>query len=80
MAVTCVGTSISPIIFSALFAFSIDGSHPFPFDYHLVFYVIGTMRLAVAGMAWTKINDTQGCMEKYALLSENGGELGRQKG
>eukprot|EP00904_Undaria_pinnatifida_P000581 jgi/Undpi1/10523/HiC_scaffold_29.g12973.m1 len=59
IALTSLARTISPVIFSAMFAFSIDGSHPFPFDFHLVFYLIGTMRLAVAFMAWNKINDTE---------------------
>ncbi|CAN0591569.1 unnamed protein product, partial [Laminaria digitata] len=42
--------AISPILCSALFAFSIDGHHPFPFDYHLVFYLLALLRLTVALM------------------------------
>lgn len=59
MALTSVARSISPVVFSTMFAFSIDGSHPFPFDYHFVFYLIGTMRLVVAFMAWNRIQDTE---------------------
>eukprot|EP00904_Undaria_pinnatifida_P000576 jgi/Undpi1/10519/HiC_scaffold_29.g12969.m1 len=56
---TSLARTISPVVFSTMFAFSIDGSHLFPFDFHLVFYLIGTMRLAVAFMAWNKISDTE---------------------
>eukprot|EP00904_Undaria_pinnatifida_P000573 jgi/Undpi1/10516/HiC_scaffold_29.g12966.m1 len=52
--------AISPMICSVLFAFSIDGDHPFPFDYHFAFYLLATLRLVVACMAWNRINDTQG--------------------
>eukprot|EP00904_Undaria_pinnatifida_P000540 jgi/Undpi1/10487/HiC_scaffold_29.g12937.m1 len=52
--------AISPMICSVLFAFSIDGDHPFPFDYHFAFYLLATLRLAVACMAWNRIKDTRG--------------------
>lgn len=51
--------AISPIICSALFAFSIVGDRPFPFDYHLVFYLLAVVRLAVAYMGWSTINGTR---------------------
>ena len=55
--VSSVSNTIAPIIFATLFAFSIDGDRPFPFDYHCAFYSIGAVRLAVAVLAWNRIND-----------------------
>ena len=52
-----LANTIAPIIFATLFAFSIDGDRPFPFDYHCAFYSIGAVRLTVAVMAWNRIND-----------------------
>ena len=68
-ALTSLARTISPVVFSAMFAFSIDGSYLFPFDFHLVFYLIGTMRLAVALMAWNKINDTE-VMREWNVISD----------
>lgn len=58
--------SISPVFFSALFAFSIDGNHPFPFHYHLAFYCIALVRLTVAYMGWNRICDN-GTVGKESL-------------
>ncbi|CAN0481479.1 unnamed protein product, partial [Scytosiphon promiscuus] len=44
--------AFAPVSFSVLFAFSIDGNHSFPFDYHLVFYVLALINLAAACMSW----------------------------
>lgn len=40
-----------------MFAFSIDGDRPFPFDYHIVFYFLALLRLTVAYLGWNTIND-----------------------
>lgn len=49
---------ILPVFFAAMFAISIDGDRPSPFDYHLVFYLLASIRLIVACMGWkrTKTN------------------------
>ena len=47
--------AISPILCSSLFAFSIQGHHPFPFDYRLMFYIMASLRLTVACMGWNAI-------------------------
>lgn len=52
--------AISPVICSSLFAFSIDGDHPYPFNHYLGFYVVALLRLTVACMGWNRINDTGG--------------------
>lgn len=70
MAVGSLASAISPVFFSVLFAFSIDGRHPFPFDYNLVFYVIGTIRLTVAWLAWNKINDSEGSKKRAVRLEK----------
>ncbi|CAN0487349.1 unnamed protein product, partial [Scytosiphon promiscuus] len=49
---TCVGRALSPVLFSALFAYSIDGDHPFPFGSHLACYCLALIRLAAAWMGW----------------------------
>ena len=54
--VGALGKAFSPMFFSALFALSIDGDRPFPFDYHLVFYLLGLLRLTVACMGWNIID------------------------
>ena len=56
--VGALARALSPMVFSALFAFSIDGNRPFPFDYHLVFYLLGLLRLAVACMGWNLLDGT----------------------
>ena len=56
-AVAAFTKAISPVLCSALFAFSIDGNKPFPFDYHFTFYLLTVMRLVVAWMGWNKINN-----------------------
>ena len=56
--VCALARAFSPMFFSALFAFSIDGDRPFPFDYHLVFYILGLLRLAVACMGWNLLDGT----------------------
>ena len=50
---------ISPIICSALFAFSIDGRHAYPFNYHLTFYLLAFSRLAAACMGWNEITNDE---------------------
>lgn len=54
--VGALGRAFSPMFFSALFALSIDRDQPFPFDYHLVFYLLGFLRLTVALMGWNMID------------------------
>lgn len=54
---TSVARSISTATASALFAYSIDGNHPFPFDYHLAFYCLALIRLTVACLGWNRICD-----------------------
>eukprot|EP00904_Undaria_pinnatifida_P005739 jgi/Undpi1/2295/HiC_scaffold_13.g05679.m1 len=57
-AVTAFTKALSPVLCSVLFAFSIDGNKPFPFDYHFVFYLLTVMRLVVAWMGWNKITNS----------------------
>ena len=57
---SCVARSLSPVLFSALFAYSIEGHHPFPFDYHLAFYCTAFVRLTVACLGWNRICDIDG--------------------
>jgi len=54
MATTISGVSrmVAPAAWSALFAFSIEVPRPFPFDYHLAFYVMGALRVLKAYLAW----------------------------
>ncbi|CAM9296394.1 unnamed protein product, partial [Hapterophycus canaliculatus] len=41
MTVGSLAKAVGPAFLSAIFAWSIDGEwRPFPFDYHLVFYVL----------------------------------------
>ncbi|CAN0428093.1 unnamed protein product, partial [Laminaria digitata] len=54
MTSSSLARSLSPVIFSALFAYSIDGDHIFPFDYHLAFYCNAFIRLAVAVLGWNR--------------------------
>lgn len=54
--VASLARAVAPIFFATLFAFSIDGDRPFPFDYHCVFYLVATIRLTVACMGWNRIN------------------------
>ena len=58
--VSALAGAFSPMFFSALFAFSIQGDRPSPFNYHLVFYLLGLLRLAAAYMGWSIIDDTGG--------------------
>ncbi|CAN0383100.1 unnamed protein product, partial [Laminaria digitata] len=50
--VSAISTMLSPIICSALFAFTIDGHHTFPFNYNLTFYFLAFSRLVSACMGW----------------------------
>lgn len=44
-----------PSVCSALFALSIDGDRPFPFDYHFIFYFIALLRLLVGYIGWNVV-------------------------
>lgn len=61
--------AISPILCSSLFAFSIEGHHPFPFDYRLVFYLLASLRLTVACMGWNKIRGSTEGMERLETVT-----------
>lgn len=51
--VASVASAVGPPVWSALFAVSIGGDrHAFPFDFHLTFYLMAALRLAVACYAW----------------------------
>ena len=70
MTTTSVARSLSPVCFSALFAYSIDGEHPFPLDYHLAFYCIGLIRPTVAYMGWNRIGDDSGAGGDKPMFGE----------
>ena len=70
MAVDSFASAISPIVLSVLFAFSIDFNNPFPFDYHLVFYLLGTTRLTVGWLAWNRFGDSEGT-DKHIFLPDD---------
>lgn len=57
---------------SALFAFSIDGDHPFPFDVHFVWYILAILRFIVGLLGWNTIRDDAA---GHAENSENTLEL-----
>eukprot|EP00904_Undaria_pinnatifida_P000564 jgi/Undpi1/10508/HiC_scaffold_29.g12958.m1 len=57
MTTTSISRAISPVFASMLFAWSIDVSLPFPFDYHLAFYFLALIRLTVACLGWNRICD-----------------------
>ena len=62
--------SLSRVVFSALFAYSIDGNHPFPFDHHLAFYCVALFRLTVACMGWNRLCDKDGVGEAVMIFGE----------
>ena len=47
-----VAMMVGPAVWSSLFAFSVEGNRPFPFDFHLTFFAIATLRLVVAILSW----------------------------
>lgn len=49
--------AISPMACSALFAFSINGNHPYAFDCHSVFYLLAATRLVAGWFGWNTITD-----------------------
>lgn len=57
MTCTSLARSISAIVFSSLFAFSVNNNHTYPFDYHLAFYLVALTRLVVAWLGWSRIRD-----------------------
>ena len=63
-AVSSVGKAVGPAAFSALFAFSIDGEHPFPLDFHLAWYTVAIVRLLIGLLAWNTIRDGKGYEER----------------
>lgn len=70
MTVDSLARSISPIVCSSLFAFSIHGNNIFPFDYHLVFYLLALVRLAVAGVGWNGIHEAASVGNPAAMLKQ----------
>lgn len=70
MMVSSFARALAPVACSALFAFSIDGDHPFPFDYHLVFYLLGALRLTVALMGWYRITGAASEETRSLMLDE----------
>ena len=60
MTISSIGMVAGPIFFSALFAFSIDGERPFPFDVHLVWYTLAILRFVVGLLGWSTIRDDYG--------------------
>ena len=55
--ITSVTRAISPIVSASVFAWSINANHGFPFNHHLVFYLLGAMRLIAACLGWNRITD-----------------------
>ena len=57
---SCVARTLSPVVFSALFTYFINGSHPFPFGYHLALYHLALIRFTVVCMGWNRLCDNDG--------------------
>eukprot|EP00904_Undaria_pinnatifida_P003321 jgi/Undpi1/12990/HiC_scaffold_7.g02654.m1 len=55
--ITSVAKAASPIVSASVFAWSINANHGFPFNHHLIFYLLGTMRLIAACLGWNRITD-----------------------
>ena len=70
MTMAAVSRTVSPIACATLYAYSINSDQPFPFDYHLVFYLLAFTRLAVACMAWNKIKDVESVETPVLSLAE----------
>eukprot|EP00904_Undaria_pinnatifida_P000534 jgi/Undpi1/10481/HiC_scaffold_29.g12931.m1 len=49
--------AMSPMAFSTLFAFSVNGSYPYLFDYRFPFYLLALVRLVAGCTGWNKITD-----------------------
>ena len=64
MAMGALSRTIPPIVCSALYAYSIDGDHPFPFDYHLSLFLLASGRLVATCMGRNIMNDNK---RKYEL-------------
>lgn len=47
-----VAKAAGPIGFGALFTWSIDSNHSFPFDFHMVFIIIGISLLLMIGLSF----------------------------
>ncbi|CAN0453049.1 unnamed protein product [Ascophyllum nodosum] len=60
MTIGSIGKAVAPAACSALFAFSIDGDRPFPFDVHLVWYTAAVLRFVVGLLGWNTIRDDGG--------------------
>ena len=70
MTMSSIARSISPLISSALFAYSVGGDHPFPFDYHFAFFFLALVRLAVACMGWNRVCDNGGVGVNAVIFGE----------
>eukprot|EP00904_Undaria_pinnatifida_P011620 jgi/Undpi1/7589/HiC_scaffold_23.g10062.m1 len=54
-----LGKAISPIVCSALFAVSINGNRSYPVNHYFVFYLLASMRLSMALLAWNYGSDNK---------------------
>ncbi|XP_065178177.1 uncharacterized protein LOC135808864 [Sycon ciliatum] len=56
MSMTGCFRSLAPLACGSIFAWSIDGEHVFPFDYHLVFFLLSFLFLCTS-IASTRVSD-----------------------
>ena len=70
MTTTSISRAVSPVFASTLFAWSIDGGLPFPFDYHLAFYFLALIRLTVACLGWNRICDNGAVGRNRVIFGE----------
>ncbi|CAM9131751.1 unnamed protein product, partial [Laminaria digitata] len=52
MAMGALAKAAGPIVSSTVFAWSINGDHPFPFDCHLIFCIFSLGMVVVTAMTW----------------------------
>lgn len=70
MAMGSLSRTVSPVVCSTLYAYSIDGDHPFPFDYHLAFFLLAFVRLVATWLGWNIINDIKRGDERVLVLRQ----------
>lgn len=61
---------VSPIACASMYAFTNDGEHTYPFDYHFTFYVLTSVRLVAACMGWNTITGGDNSERCAQLLEE----------
>lgn len=72
MAVSSLSKGAAPFICSPIFAWSIDHHRPFPFNFHLIYILLGLGMLGAAIMAWDVVTvDHQG-NDKSVVSYEKG--------